>query len=388
LVHQDYVNSVDFSSDGRQLITGSDEHQVRIWDLPLPCPRGIPLVKSNPALSMAYLDPSLVCASPRTRVSGSQGRPIPHWVRECLCAAFSSDGRLVVTGTHDFQARVREVAIGRLVGKALPHQNWVRAVARELGGLGPVCGWCAERAENLERIHQHEAALWFRQWIVAADPKNAQTHDDLGQCLARLGQLDKASEHFTHAVMLAPECIDYQRDLAMARLALNDRVGFRQACARLIQFAEATDSPEAAYTAALACVFDSSAVEHWDGVVRLVARAAEGYDGDIRIRVAALFRAGRIDEALQLPWSTDERCSRFAWEWFFQGLLRLQAGRHKEARDILGQLFKLTDFMDQAMPREAKSKVWSDWIYYVQCHALRKEAEGLLRDASPRGNRE
>ena len=35
--------------------------------------------------------------------------------------------------------------------------------------------------------------------------------------------------------------------------------------------------------------------------------------------------------------------------------------------------------MDQEMPRDPKSKIWSDWIYYVQCHVLRKEAEGLLR---------
>jgi WD40 repeat protein/tetratricopeptide (TPR) repeat protein len=659
LVHRNYVNSVDFSPDGRQLITGSDDQQVRIWDLPLSCQRGIPLVKSNPALSMAYLDPSLVCASPRTRISGSQGRPIPHWVWECLCAAFSPDGRLVVTGGHDNLARVREVATGRLVGKALPHDNWVRAVAfapdnrrvltgshdmtarlwdvqtgeplgpalhhaaeivavaispdgakgltgssdktarlwnlntgeaigpamlhagpvvsvcfsddgrfvltaasgtanevrlwdaatatqvgppalharpvraalfdaggrsfltlsddgaarrwpmpqpiagdpdlvrlwtqtitgqeldagksisvlepaawrehrarvvasslrpdleagadevlawhdnmaganeislvgeaalwhlerllvvhprdwslharragvlhrysrdaeareeldraRELSGLEPVRGWCAERAENLERIHQHGKALWFREWIVAADAKNSQAHDDSGQCLARLGQFDKARVHFTHAVALAPDRVSFQRDLALARLALDDRVGFRDACARLIQLAEATDSPDAAYMAALACVFDSGAVENWDAVLRLVARAAEAYEGDIRVQVAALFRAGRIDEALQRAWTTDERYSRFAWEWFFQGLLRLRAGRHEEARDILGQLFKLTDFMDQAMPRDAKSKVWSDWIYYVQCHALRKEAVGLLRDASPRGSRE
>ena len=66
LVHRNYVNSVDFSPDGRRLITGSEDQQARIWDLPLFCQRGIPLIKSNPALSLAYLDPSLVCASPRT----------------------------------------------------------------------------------------------------------------------------------------------------------------------------------------------------------------------------------------------------------------------------------------------------------------------------------
>ena len=119
-------------------------------------------------------------------------------------------------------------------------------------------------------------------------------------------------------------------------------------------------------------------------MVRLVARAAECYDGDIRIHVAALFRAGRIAEALKVPFSTDERDNRFTWEWFFQGMLWLRAGRHQEACDILGLMFKVADYMEQAMPRDAKSKVWSDWIYYVQSQALRKEAEGLLRTAGLR----
>ena len=555
LVHRNYVNGVDFSPDGRHLVTGSDDQQARVWDLPLSSPRGIPLVHGNPALSLANLDPSLVAANPRTRISGSRGRPIPHWVREYLCAAFSPDGHLVVTGGHDNQARVWEAATGRLVGKALPHQNWVRAVAfapdnrrvltgshdmtarlwdvrtgeplcpalrhaaeivavaispdgargltgssdktarlwdlktgeplgpamphadpvlsvcfsddgrfvltaasgaasgsgnevrlwdaatgtqigppaphdrpvraalfedggrcfltlsddgagrrwpmpqpiagdpdlvrrwtqtvtgqeldagrsvvvlepavwrerrarvmasplrsdlepgadevlgwhdntaganeisllgeaalwhlgrlltarptdwslhlrragvlrrfgrdvealkaldaaRELGGLEPVRGWCAERAENLERVHRHEAALWFHEWVVAADSKDSQAQDDLGQCLARLGRFAEAGERFTQAVALAPERVDYRHHLAMARLALDDRVGFRQACARLIQLAEAADSPEAARMAALTCVFDSRAAGDWDAVVRLVARAAQGYDGD------------------------------------------------------------------------------------------------------------
>ena len=652
LAHRNYVNSVGFSPDGTRLITGSEDQQVRVWDLPLSHPRGVPLVNSIPALSLAYLDPALVCANPRTRISGSNGRPIPYWLREYLCAAFSPDGRLVVAGGHDNLARVWQVVSGRLVGKALPHENWVRAVAfapdnrrvltgshdmtarlwdvqtgeqlgpalrhaaevvavaishdgtrgltgssdktarlwnlktgaaigpamlhadpvlsvcfsddgrfvltasggsanevrlwdattgtsigppavhdrpvraalfeesgrsfltlsddgaarrwpmpepiagdadlvrlwtqtvsgqeldagrsvsvlapadwrerrsrvmasslrsdleagsnqvrdwhdrmaganeislvgdtalwhlerlltarpndwslharqagvlhrlqrdaealkalgiaRELGGPEAARNWCAERAENLERIHQHEAALWFRQWIVAADPKNAQAHDDAGHCLARLGRFGEASDHFTHAVALAPDRASFQRHLAMARLALDDRADYRKACARLIQIAEATNSPEAAYLAALTCVFDAGAVRDWNAVVRLVARAADSYEGDSRIHVAALFRAGRIDEALARPWTTDERSSRFCWEWSFQGMLRLRAGRRDEGRDLLRQIVELGKFMDDAMPRDPKSrnKVWSDWIYYVESRALRKEAEGMIR---------
>src|SRR5438045_2988658 len=61
--------------------------------------------------------------------TGDRGPPIPHWGWRDLCAAFSPDGRFVVTGSTDSLGRVWEAATGRLVGRPLPHQNWVRAVA-------------------------------------------------------------------------------------------------------------------------------------------------------------------------------------------------------------------------------------------------------------------
>jgi hypothetical protein len=125
-------------------------------------------------------------------------------------------------------------------------------------------------------------------------------------------------------------------------------------------------------------------VANWDVVIRLAARAAEGYDGDYRVHVAALFRAGRFQEALKRPWSKDTKYAHIVWEWFFQGMLRHQAGRRDEARSILEQKFKMIDFMDQEFPRDPKSKIWSDWIYHVQCHVLCSEAEALLRAAELR----
>jgi hypothetical protein len=130
---------------------------------------------------------------------------------------------------------------------------------------------------------------------------------------------------------------------------------------------------------ALTCVLDTGTVPQWDAVIRLAVRAAEGYDGDRRLHVAALFRAGRIAEALQLPWSTETRYAKIIWEWYLQGLLRLRAGRHEEARSILEQISKLTDLLDQASPQDPKCKTWADWIYQVQCLVLRSEAEALLR---------
>jgi WD40 repeat protein/serine/threonine protein kinase/tetratricopeptide (TPR) repeat protein len=651
LVHQNSVNALDFSPDGRRLVTGAEDKFVRIWDLPLHARKGTPLARSDPALMLSNLDPSLVSARPRTRITGDRGRPVPYWVWEYLCASFSPDGRYVVTGSIDNSARVWEVATGRLVGRPLVHDNWVRTVAfapdnrhvltgshdmtarlwdihtgepvgpilrhaggvvsmafspdgataltgggdktarlwrlpggeaiglpmpheaevlsvcfshngafaltaaasgavrlwdaatalpigpparheppvtsvrfadddrsyltlsadaaarrwplpqpvpgdpalvrtwvqtitgqekdagkaisvldvaalrerrtrvmesplaadldatkdaplawhggaagvnefsgigepawwhldqliaaspqdwslrarwagvlhrhqrdaealkeldqaRALGGPEPVRDWCDERASNLERLHRHRSALFFRSWIAAAAPNDAAVHDDLGHCEARLGLFAEAAEHFAHAAALAPARIDFQRDLATAWLALDDRAGYRAACARMIELARATQDPAAAQMTALTCALDPGAVPDWDAVIQLAARAAGHYDGDHRVLVAALFRAGRLDEALRRPWSKETHYAHIVWEWFIQGMLRRQAGRRDEALSILDQKFKMIDYMDQEMPRDPSSKVWSDWIYHVQCHVLRSEAEALLRTAN------
>src|SRR5262249_15580193 len=157
------------------------------------------------------------------------------------------------------------------------------------------------------------------------------------------------------------------RDLAMARLALDDRAGYQKACARMVELALATEDRTAAQMAALTCVLEAGAVPQWDAVGRLAARAAEGYDGDSRIHVAALLRAGRVAEALERPWSQETRYTHIVWEWLFQGMLRLRAGRHAEALSILEEEFKETDYLDQKEPRDPESEIWSDWIYHVQC---------------------
>ena len=77
----------------------------------------------------------------------------------------------------------------------------------------------------------------------------------------------------------------------------------------------------------------------------------------------------------------ETRYSHIVWEWLFQGMLRLPMERD-EGRSILEQKFKMIDFMDKEFPRDPRSKIWSDWIYHVQCHVLGKEAEARLQDAA------
>ena len=81
--------------------------------------------------------------------------------------------------------------------------------------------------------------------------------------------------------------------------------------------------------------------------------------------MAALFRSGRLDEALRRPWSKDTRYAHVVREWVIQGVLRHRADRRDEAFSILDQKIKMIDYMDQEMPRDPSSKIWLDWLYYV-----------------------
>ena len=146
LVHQNYVVAVDFSPDGHRLMTVSHDKYGRIWDLPLHSNRGIPLLEADPTLTLANL-PSFMAQ--RSRITGDRGRPIPHWAWEHLCASFSPDGRYVVTGSWDHSARVFEVATGRLIGKPLMHDDWVRSVA-----------FAPDNQHVLTGSHDMTAQLW------------------------------------------------------------------------------------------------------------------------------------------------------------------------------------------------------------------------------------
>jgi tetratricopeptide (TPR) repeat protein len=398
------VTSVLFADDRRSFLTLCEDSAARRWPIPQP-------VAGDPALVKLWVQTiigeQLDAGKATSVLDAAARRERRARVMDCPLASDLEPGVETVLDWHDEMAGAFEVS--GPPEAALSHLDWSAAArptdwslharragvlhrrsrdaearkelgrARELGGLESVRGWCAERAENLERLHLHETSLWFRECIVAADPKNPQSHDAIGHCKARLGRFTEASDHFKRAVALAPDRIGYQRDLAMARLAQEDRVGYRNASARMIELAEATDDRGAAQTTALTCLLAADTVPQRDAVIRLAARAAKGYDGDYRIHVAALFRAGRLAEALQRPWNKDTKYAHIGWEWLFQCMLRHQAGRREEARSILEEESKAIDHMDQEMPRDLKSKIWSDWIYYVQCHALRKEAEGLLR---------
>jgi WD40 repeat protein len=668
MMHQNYVQGVCFSPDGLRLLTGSEDKTVRLWDLTLACRAGIPLDRGDRALELMSFDaPTQYPPRPKTVITGDQGRPIPDWVREYLSAAFSPDGRYVATGGTDNFGRIWDVATGRLVGKLLPHDNWVRAVAfgpdsrrvltgshdmtarlwdastgepltpplrhsgevivvaispdgtrgltgsadstarlwdlttgrpigppmlhrgalrsvafsvdgrfaltsdnaaeghnrgwdaatatptsegsarvwdvatatpigppawhdrgllgarfdedgtgfitasrdgffrrwpmpRPVGGsplnvtlwtqvltgyeqdagkavstlesadwqrrlerlrvtelapavtrdevvdwhdamlgsfelfgplgaarwhldrllasrpddwslharragllhragrddearsaldeavkrgdVGRVRGWCEARAEGLARGNRPGEAIWFREWVAGAVPTDPDALDALGNSLADAGQLVEAEGRFARAATLGPGRLDILRHLALARLSRGDRAGYRGVCAMLLARTDASTPPAMARLVATTCLLDAQAVPDWDRVISLARRAAEGYERDSRLVTAALYRAGRIDEAQARPFPASDRSMFVIWDWIFQGLIRLRLGRIDDARPIVDPARRGMDYLDEATRRQGRSVWFSDWPYWAECHAIRGELEALLLDAA------
>lgn len=133
------------------------------------------------------------------------------------------------------------------------------------------------------------------------------------------------------------------------------------------------------------CILTPDAVGDWPSVLALARRAADGYEGYRRLVMAALYRSGRIREALDSFRVSEKDPTFVAWGWLIRGLIEWRAGQRENARKTWEIPFHWMVYIDEGIAREQGAKIWwSDWPYYVTCHALRREAEAMV--AEPAGS--
>ena len=149
--HDGAVNTVAFSSDGRHIVSGSDDRTIQLWDAQTGVQVGNPLQgHTDSVLSVAF--------SPDGRhiVSGSEDRTIQLWDAQTggqvgnplqghtglvWSVAFSPDGRHIVSGSSDMTIQLWDAQTGGQVGNPLcGHTMPVTSVAFSPDGRHIVSG--------------------------------------------------------------------------------------------------------------------------------------------------------------------------------------------------------------------------------------------------------
>jgi WD40 repeat protein len=129
--HRRPINDVQFSSDGRLVVTASDDGNARVWDLYTGRPRTQWLRHQNEVRSVRFSPDNkyvLTASNDRTAclwelaTGNRMGVPMEHGdqVNE---AVFSPNGSLLLTASLDGTARLWEAGSAKPVGPPLAHQQ-------------------------------------------------------------------------------------------------------------------------------------------------------------------------------------------------------------------------------------------------------------------------
>jgi serine/threonine protein kinase/tetratricopeptide (TPR) repeat protein len=235
------------------------------------------------------------------------------------------------------------------------------------------------------KLPEAEAAL---SEAARQRPNSARIHSALGATYARLGQWGKAAAAFQRAVELSPNDRMEWCAAAALRLRGGDVAGYRQACRELVKRFGRTDDPEAAAFIARACTLAPDALGTPGPVLALADRAVSGtanhrdYRFFLLVRGLTDLRAGRPADAIgwlgrAVPRPHGERGDATAFAAL--ALAHHHLGRPEEAGAALANAKAI---LAAKMPDPEKGRpLDEDWIGWLHCQLLTREAEELLAPA-------
>ncbi|WP_017652978.1 hypothetical protein [Fortiea contorta] len=185
--HKDTIISVSFSPSGRQLASGSRDNTIKLWDVT----RG-KLLKTLYGHSDAVYSVSF---SPdgRQLVSGSRDKTIKLWDvatgkllptlqghRDTIISvSFSPDGRQLVSGSRDKTIKLWDIATGKLLKTWTGHSDVVSSVSFSPDGRQLVSG----SGDNTIKLWDVSTGKLIKTWTGHSDAVNSVGFSPSGQQL-------------------------------------------------------------------------------------------------------------------------------------------------------------------------------------------------------------
>ena len=174
--HTDRVTSVAVTPAGTRLVSGSDDHTLRVWDLA----SGVELATLSGHRDMVLA--TAVTPDGSRLVSGSADETIKIWdlatFREVAtfsghrssvrAVAVSPDGMRVVSASDDCTVKIWDLATGQELTTLAGHNRWILAVALTPDGSRLISGsgdstlkvWDLQSGRELATLSGHRDGVW------------------------------------------------------------------------------------------------------------------------------------------------------------------------------------------------------------------------------------
>jgi serine/threonine protein kinase/Flp pilus assembly protein TadD len=250
------------------------------------------------------------------------------------------------------------------------------------------------RARSLAGLRRHAQAEV--EYAAASNlcPGDAQVrleaHRNRGYACVRLRQWGEAAAEFAMASKLQPDDGHLWFFRAVAHLAVEDAGAYRQCCAAMVRHFEKTQNRRAAGNVVCACVLRDDALPDISPLVPLARVGVPAWDGGGQEYGAALYRAGKYDEAVRCFEAKARTYRRRAWDWCFLAMAHHRLGHGDAARRCLAEAARWIDEANrEALDDPAGTRpAWGSWDERVVYPLLLREATELLSKDSRNENQE
>jgi serine/threonine protein kinase/formylglycine-generating enzyme required for sulfatase activity/tetratricopeptide (TPR) repeat protein len=315
------------------------------------------------------------------RARGLAGAALGQWSEAAAALARAAEEKRDDFETHYALARAN-AELARWEDAALAAAQAVRLRPRA-GSAWYLQGVVAQN----RRAFAQAAASFSRAIAHGADGWAAWS--DRGMAYAVMCQWDRASQDLGKAAGSPKASATAGHLLALVRLQVGDKPGYRRACAGLVQrFDQAGDASQAIWVAD-ACTLTPDAGVDLAPVVRWLERAgAQNPNACVYFHRlgAAHYRADRFAAAVEAL-DHARACPSHAQDggtlhdWLFLAMAHHRLGHAERARDWLDQAVRRLE--QNARANSAGADPSPDWSNRLEMRLLRREAEGLLKKSKP-----